>query len=124
MILVAVIYLVAYQILQILDISLTISRPEHFHDGRPHVSASNSRASTPAAEPIADGDLKGESVKPARITEDEQAVEAVIKSGKKWRGPKRPQGASGVIELRLVAAVLITFKLIYGLDGVPRQVTT
>lgn len=112
----------AYQILQILDMSLTISRPERYHDGRPRrsPSAPNSRDSTPDIVIPVNDNSKLESSEPSQITKDEQAVEATIKTGKNWRGPKRPHGTSGAIELRLVAAVLIAFKLLYGLDGFER----
>jgi hypothetical protein len=117
----AVIYLVAYQILQILDMSLTISRPEQFHDGRSYVdpSAPNSRGASPNSESATKGDPKGETSIPMDVA-DEQVVEGPTKSSKNWRGPKRGQGQSSAIELRLVGAVLIALKLIYGLDGTPR----
>jgi hypothetical protein len=115
----AVIYLVAYQILQILDTSLTISRPEHFHNGQPYVnpSAPNSRDTTPELD--ASGDANSSPPK-AVNTEEEEIVEGITTASKRWRGPKRPHGQSSAIELRLVGAVLIAFKLIYGLDGTPR----
>lgn len=115
----AVVYLVAYQILQILDISLTISRPEHFHNGQPYVnpSAPNSRDTTPELD--VSGDAKSGPPKLVN-TEDEEIVDGITTSSKRWRGPKRSQGQSSAIELRLVGAILIAFKLIYGLDGTSR----
>jgi len=52
--------------------------------------------------------------------DEEPAFDPTTRRRKNWRGPKRGHGQSLVIEARMMAAVVIAFKLVYGLDGIER----
>lgn len=91
--------------------SLTVSRPRQYADGKDRSADASTRHAQDEARRDDDDAL----------TQQDPEDEPVKKN---WRGPKRRSGMSMPVELRLVGAIVIAFKLIYGLDGTPRSPTS
>jgi hypothetical protein len=120
---IAVIYITAYYILQTSKMSLTISRPAHYVRHEQGEKASNKeeeRSRTPEEQDGVTTDTEGFVTETDGFTTENESGHREKVGAKRWRGPKRRDGMANLVEVRLLGAVIVAFKLIYGLDEIER----